>query len=150
MPPDTWGVVVGCTRAPVHGTVPRRQTFGTPDREGHWPATTLDRAVFEPSVVESPAAGEALMLWKQDALWAARGRAGNGTRAVLKYKPVVLGVGVVYKAPYHSHRRLVVNGDNDDDAGGRLPGYHVRLRWWDPIHFGQSIRVLSYTSDIYT
>ena len=69
------------------------------------------------------ASGEGLMLWRQDAPWQMAG--GHRTQAILKYKPTVLTVRVVFAPPEKTHHR---ENNNDD---GRLPGYHVCLRWWD-------------------
>ena len=57
-----------------------------------------------------------------------RAARGNGTRVFFKYNAVVVGVGVVYHPPYHSLHRMVLG-----DEGDHAPGYHVRVRWWDPI-----------------
>jgi hypothetical protein len=46
---------------------------------------------------------------------------------------MVLAMGIVYKAPYHSHHQPWADDGGGGDAGGRLPGYHIRVRWWDPV-----------------
>ena len=69
--------------------------------ECNWLAEDGDTtAMFRKNV---RASGEGLMLWRQDARWQTSG--GRRTQAILKYKPTVLTVGVVFATPEHTHHR---------------------------------------------
>lgn len=97
------------------------------------------------------AGGEGLMLWRQDRPWSARGRTGRGTDSVLKYKPTVLTVARPYRPVTLASHTLAVHAERHPaagvggglDADDDLPGYHVRLRWHDPLR-GRETRVVAY------
>ena len=77
------------------------------------------------------------MLWRQDQKWVGRGSTGRGTENILKYKPTVLTVGIPYEPAYNVLQTTAVKRERNPLAGGDdddLYGYHVRLRWKDPIH----------------
>ena len=85
--------------------------------------------------------GEGLMLWDQGAPWTPRGARGRLVHkhkpAILKYKPVVLTTGRVIREPYlpgHSAGDANDNdNDNEDDPSAGAGGYHVMLKWWNPV-----------------
>ena len=119
--------------------------------------TELDRRqVLFGEAVGKKCAGEGLMLWEQDAVWQARGASGRTTRAILKYKPKAISVGLVTSPePQHTHRlhRKGYTDEPQDDPevgedvedGGRLPGYTVSLDWWDNL-MGRWIKLRPYIS----
>lgn len=105
--------------------------------EAGWIGDTTDApAPWEE--VDMGGGGEGLMLWHQGAVRAERGRAGRGTESILKYKPTVLTVAIPYRAPY-----LVNRTDGVGEEGAGAGGYHVRLRWRDPIH-GHDTRIVGF------
>jgi hypothetical protein len=73
--------------------------------------------------------GEGLMLWRQDAPWQTMATQRR-THALLKYKPTIVSMGVVFSAPEHTHHRNIDDAIMGDEKS-RLPGYQIRLRWWD-------------------
>jgi hypothetical protein len=126
--------------------IPRTKKVDDPSNKGkyvwrayeafHWLPEDGDAVTLFPPNVR--ASGEGLMLWRQDAPWQ---MAGRRTQAILKYKPTVLTVGVVFASPEHTHHKDMKANDEE----GRLPGYQVRLRWWDNVK-GHWTYVVPYIS----
>lgn len=108
--------------------------------------------LWDPTSLTRGAGGEGLMLWRQSSPREERGRTGRGTHAILKYKPTVLTVAIPYQPCYNAGRSLAQQAERHPATGLQagegedvLPGYHVRMRWRDPIH-GHDTRIVAYVS----
>lgn len=119
----------------IVGTTDKRQypPFGIP-KNGQEDTTywTHDAWSGESAFVNtSMSCGEGLMLYDIKQLWMTRRLSSDrGTTAILKYKPIILTVGVVVREPEHTHHRML---SSDSETDKRTPGYQVKVRWFDPV-----------------